>query len=278
MKNQDQIDYWNSEAGDKWVQYAAEIDELLSPFLDAVIAIVDLRSGEYVLDVGCGGGTLSIAARNAVGSEGSVTGIDISKPLIALALRRTESLSSKISFELTDASGYQNDQAFDALISRFGVMFFDNPTEAFSNLRKAIKLGGRLAFACWQPLADNDWARVPLEVAMPLLPELPEMPSPDAPGPFAFAEPKRVNTILLDAGWRDVGVTPFQTMVSLPGNTIQEAAEFMLKMGPLGRLMEMPGVDKSAVLNALKERFETHQSEDGKVTLLGSAWLVTAHN
>jgi SAM-dependent methyltransferase len=95
--------------------------------------------------------------------------------------------------------------AYDAVISRFGIMFFNDPTAAFANLRRANKTGGRITFACWQPLTANEWLLVPGAAIAEHVP-LPEPGPPDAPGMFALAEPDRTHTILADAGWRDIDV------------------------------------------------------------------------
>lgn len=222
MTNIKQIEYWNGPAGDKWVRYAERLDTLLAPFADAVLDTVALKAGEHVLDIGCGAGALTLKAASCVG-EGAM-GIDVSRPLLSLAKRRASDSGVAVSFGEADASAYRSPQHVDALISRFGVMFFDDPVAAFAHLRDSLRPEGRMTFACWQSLGDNDWARAPLEAAMPLLPEPPAAPPPDAPGPFAFADQDRTASILRDAGWKGVDIQPWLGRVTLPGESVPEAA------------------------------------------------------
>lgn len=278
MDNTEQIDYWNGKAGEKWVRHAERLDRLLAPFIDAVLESVALRSGEQVLDIGCGGGALSLAAAKMVEPTGSVRGVDVSAPLLALARRRAEEGGLAAAFEEADAATYRAERLVDAVISRFGVMFFNDPIAAFANLRANTKPDGRLCFACWQGLSENDWARAPLAAALPLLPEPPAPPTPGAPGPFAFADKDRVAGLLSDAGWQGIEIAPWRGKLTLPGETVAEAAGFMLELGPVARLVAESGADLDAVEATLIEALTPHAAPDGTVALPGAAWIVSAVN
>lgn len=132
MDNQDQSDYWNGEAGARWVSFSDRLDAMLLPFAEQIIEMANIKPDETVLDIGCGGGALSLMAAD-VGR--SVLGVDISKPLIDLASNRAKTRES-IQFRCADASRFALDKKQDVAISRFGVMFFENPAEAFSNIRQ----------------------------------------------------------------------------------------------------------------------------------------------
>jgi ubiquinone/menaquinone biosynthesis C-methylase UbiE len=96
--------------------------------------------------VGCGNGAISLEAARAVGPSGQVTGLDLSAPMLEVARRRAEEQGLNVDFVRCDAQTASFDQPFDVVLSRFGVMFFDNPGVAFANLAKATRPGGRLCF------------------------------------------------------------------------------------------------------------------------------------
>lgn len=276
MNNEAQIEYWNGQAGDKWVRNAKALDGMLTPFIDAILGEAKLMAGETVLDIGCGAGALSLAAQEQVQPKGTVTGIDISRPLLDLAGERAEASGSSARFEEADASAYSAEKPVDCAISRFGVMFFDDPVGAFRSLRASLRPEGRLVFACWRGLAENEWARLPLETAQHLLKEIPASPPPGAPGPFAFADGERVRTMLKDAGWRGVDVKRWSGEMTMPGASIKETAEFMLELGPLSRLIAEAEVDKGALLDRLQSVLSDRADASGQVTLTAEAWIVSA--
>lgn len=276
MPNQDQVDFWNGDAGQKWVEFSEHLDGMLAPFADAVMVAADLSAGENVLDVGCGGGALSLRAADKVGAGGAVIGVDISAPLLALASERASAGGQNAIFEDCDASTFQMETPADVLISRFGVMFFDDPQAAFANLRGNIAPLGRLAFACWQPMMKNDWVRVPLEAGMENFTTAPKMPPAGTPGPFAFADPARVETLLSGAGWQNVSIEPWVGKMMMPGKTPAESAGLMMKLGPVARLVKEQGADMALVQATLEERMRQTVTPDGCVEMGAAVWIVTA--
>lgn len=133
-----------------------------------------------------------------------------------------------------------------------------------------------MTFVCWQSLNDNDWARAPLEAAIPLLPEPPAQPSPGAPGPFAFANKDYVATMLKEAGWKGISIQPWLGRITIPGDTVAEAASFMVELGPTARLVAEAGIDLSHVEDLLANRLAAHIDKDGRVTMPAAAWIASA--
>lgn len=275
MNNDAQIDYWNGPAGQKWVDQSNRLDAMLAPFADAALEAASIKQGERALDIGCGAGALTLRAAGVAGSAASL-GVDVSEPLLKLAKRRAADASSSARFEQADASAFKTDQAFDLMISRFGVMFFEDPAAAFANIRQQIRADGRMAFMCWQKLSLNDWAFAPLQAALPLLKEAPPQPDPHAPGPFAFADKDRLADILTSAGWKSVAIEPFETPVTLPGDDVEASAAFMLKLGPLSRLIAAQNLDSGPIEDALKSSLTEEMGADGQVTMKSACWRVTA--
>ncbi len=208
MSNQEQIDYWNGEAGRKWAQRDSQMARLLAPVSEALLDHSDLAGARAALDVGCGGGSGTRLLAKRLAPEACVLGVDISEPLLDIARGGEGESPGHIAYLCADAASHDFGEAqFDLLFSRFGVMFFDDPTAAFTHMRSAMLPGATLAFCCWQALAQNAWTALPLQAALTVLPR-PPAPPPRAPGPFAFAEPAYVQEVLSGAGWTDIQVTP----------------------------------------------------------------------
>ena len=214
--NAQQIQYWN-DTGPRWVAQQNVIDDQIRQLGRLAMDRSTVQPGERVLDVGCGCGDTTVELAGRVAPGGTVTGIDISAPMLERARERARTQGAAARFELADAQTHAFAPAIvDVIFSRFGVMFFTDPTAAFANLRRALTPGGRLAFVCWQALPDNPWMFVPLGAALQYLPT-PPLPGPDAPGPFSFADPGRVRTILAGAGFRDVAFEDVREVLTLVG-------------------------------------------------------------
>ncbi|MEM8564749.1 MAG: class I SAM-dependent methyltransferase, partial [Pseudomonadota bacterium] len=169
MANEEQKDYWNGDAGRRWAEEDAVMSRLLEPVSNKLMDHAQLSGYRQALDIGCGGGSQSLALAQRLGSRAQVLGIDISEPLLGLAhskkAHRSEDCAD-LDFLLADAAVHTFEQnRFDLLFSRFGVMFFEDPIAAFTNLRTACKPGATLAFCCWQAMPLNDWLRIPIDCA-----------------------------------------------------------------------------------------------------------------
>ncbi len=273
MDNTAQIDYWNGPAGQKWVRDAERLDAMLRPFAVAVMEAARPQPGEVAADIGCGAGALSLMLARA---GAKVTGVDISAPLVELARQRAGAEGVAAHFDLADASVWKPAIPVQLAVSRFGVMFFAEPAEAFRNIRAGMTAGGRLAFACWQPLSVNEWALLPLMAAAGFLKEMPAPLPPGTPGPFAFADPGLVTQILSDSGWSGVRITPWEGLLELPGGNAEETAGFMMEIGPLARAMAEQGTDAAAVKAALVARIRDLTRDTGRTLLKAAAWIVEA--
>ena len=272
MSDQDMAAYWD-RAGKVWVEQQGLLDRIYQPIARAVVEAADLRNGEAVLDVGCGAGATTFEAAWRVGPQGRAVGVDISPALVELARRRAgEDGLEGVAFLLADAQTHVFTGEFDAIVSRFGVMFFPDPVAAFANLRTALKPGGRLAFACWRGPEDNAIATVPLEAAAPFLPEIPKFQK-DAPGRFGFADPDRVRAILEASGWRDVVIAPLDDPTPVSAD---ELLTMSLRVGPLNPILA--GRDETlreAVGAAVTAALEPYV-KDGVAQMNSACWLVTA--
>lgn len=269
---QDMSAYWD-RAGKVWVEQQTLLDRLYAPIARRVVDAVDPRAGEAVLDVGCGSGATTFEAAWRTGPEGSAVGVDISGALVELARRRAgEAGLEGVDFVLADAQTHGFKPEFDAIVSRFGVMFFPDPVAAFANLRGALKPGGRLAFVSWRSPEDNAITQVPLQAAAPFLPVVPAFEK-DAPGRFGFADPERVRRILGEAGWKKIEIAPLDEPTPV---SFEELLTMSLRVGPLNPILagQDEGV-REKVREAVTAALEPYV-KDGRAEMNSACWLVTA--
>ena len=277
--NADQIAEWNGVLGQTWATMRDDIDPVVAVFGDAALKVAAPQPGERVLDIGCGCGDTTIAIARLVGDRGAVLGVDVSQPMLDVAQESArEARLRHLEFRNSDASIAAMPAANDLLFSRFGVMFFGNPTTAFAHMRESLKARARCVFVCWRTPRDNAWAMAPLAAARAAMDVTPPPADPDAPGPFAFADDTRVRAILADAGFTDIVFTRHDAPV-VYGRTPRAAAERALRVGPASRFArDMGDANRPRILDAVEQAFSQLAAPDGEVTLIGSAWIVTATN
>lgn len=277
MSNAEQVEYWNSKVGDTWARMQAQLDLAFTPVTSALLSLAAPQPGENALDIGCGTGETTLALAAAVGDDGSALGLDISDQLLARARERAEELLSEADFRNADAATFADEDDFDLIVSRFGVMFFDDPAAAFANLHQRAAAGGRLCFACWQPAADNLWASLPMQALADILPPVPAT-DPHAPGPFAFADPERVHGILAAAGWQDIAfhAVPFTMVIGEGDDPVASAVHFNLRIGGAARLVRDAGPEVEPAAKAALAKALAPYAADGIVGLPGAVWLVSA--
>jgi SAM-dependent methyltransferase len=275
-RNADQIAYWNGAGGRHWASRQEHQDIVLAPILTAALARAAIRPGERVVDIGCGCGASAIALGRLVAPAGRVLGLDVSGPMLA---RAAERLPPELPVELVqaDATTYAfAPGSFDLLFSRFGVMFFAEPARSFANLRRALRPGGRLAFACWRPPRENPWMMVPLQAAYEHVPRLPQL-GPEDPGPFSFADPARVQRVLGEAGFSAIALEPFDLALDMAtGKGLDAAVNAALEIGATSRAIDgQPPAVLAAVAQSIRQALAPHQ-QGGAVPLAAATWLVTA--
>jgi len=269
--NQQQIDYWNGQAGATWVAAQARLDAMLEPLSVIALQRAAVQAGERVIDVGCGCGATSLAMAQQ-GAE--VWGLDISAPMLDHARARADGLSG-VTFSVGDAASVPLTPDHDLIFSRFGVMFFADPVAAFRHLRSGLRDDGRLVFLCWQAPRENPWVSVGGAAIQPFLPTPAAPPDPRAPGPFAFGDLDYLHGVLAAAGYANIVIDSVREKLTL-GADLDEAMAFQGQVGPAARaLAELQGDQREAALAAAREALVPYLSSTG-VVLEGATWLVSA--
>lgn len=270
IANADQAAHWD-QAGKVWVEHAGPLDRFLDKVTPPLIEAAFPGDGGRVLDVGCGYGSTTLEMAKRVGASGRCVGLDISPPMLDLARARAAAVPNA-EFLLADAQTAElGPQAFDAVMSRFGVMFFQGPDAAFENIRRATRPGGRLAFVAWRSPMENAFFAAPAMAAAALMPAAPA-PDPDAPGQFAFADPGKVRGILERSGWREIAVEPLDAPVSV---TRDDAMELLLGVGPAGAAVRADPSLGPKLTEAVTQALEPYRHGD-RLKVNAACWLVTA--
>lgn len=262
--NSEQIEIWNGDIGQRWTEEQALLDAMLAPLGLAGLERAGVAQGERVFDIGCGCGDTSLAIMDRVGPDGQVTGIDISEPMLARAQARAQG-QNNISFRKADATTHDFETgSADLIFSRFGVMFFDDPVAAFSNMRRALTPEGRLCNVVWRPVRENPWVLKSLMVAAEYI-QMPQPAGPEDPGPFSFGDAARVERILGTAGFTDIDLEPHDTKIAIgQGMGLEDAVDFLLGIGPL-RLMlaESDTATQTRVRDAVTEAVKSDFGAQG---------------
>lgn len=266
---------WNGTAGCAWVEAQALLDRTLQPFEDLLVEAVSDSGARQVLDIGCGTGSTTRAVGRLLGAAGRCLGNDISEPMIAAARGLAEREGSPASFVCADAQTHAFEPAaFDMIISRFGVMFFDDSVQAFANLRRAARSGGRLQCVVWRSAAENPFMTTAERAAAPLLPNLPARRA-DEPGQFGLADAQRVRSMLEESGWGEVDIRAIDVPCTLPEN---ELTRYGTRFGPVGRfLQEADPQTRAQVAAVVRAAFDpfVHGAE---VRFTAACWMVGARN
>jgi SAM-dependent methyltransferase len=268
-------DGWNGSAGRHWVAHEDRHDRMLASLTSRLVRAAGVSVDDKILDIGCGcGETSRIAARKASGGE--VLGVDISGPILDRARARAEQEGLRnLRFEQADAESAPLPPAhFDLAMSRFGIMFFNDPQAGFDTIARALRPGGRFAFLCWQEALQNEHIVVPFSV-LAGYGTLPDIGTPGAPGPFSLADPDRIRELLTKAGCGDVRIEPVQEPLRVGSDVPDVLGYFRHHPVASSIVGSMDEPTLARALDDLENAIRPFQTPDG-VFLGSSAWLVTA--
>lgn len=264
--NDEQFEFWNEGIGRKWVEEDDSMNERLSILTKELFLRSNIKRDDKILDIGCGGGQTTFEASEMVGENGYVVGADISKILLDLAESKYAN-TKNLEFKYCDVQNYEfKVNSFSKVISRFGVMFFENPIEAFKNIYNSIQEGGSLNFVCWTNVMENEFFTDPTNIIIKHInKEFPEITK--APGPLAFSEEDYVKEILMSSKFKNVKIEKVYSSISTNDSAEKDGA-LLLKLGLGGRLLADANLSKKELSIIRDEMVEISQKrqKDGKIT------------
>lgn len=275
--NSEQAEFWASMAP-TWVEMDELLDRIAGEPGRAAMDRLELHPGQRVVDLGCGTGPTTVELADRVGPRGSVVGVDIADEMLDRARKRaTEGGVGNATFVHADVQGHDlGAGTFDAAFSRFGVMFYADPVSAFTNIRRALKPGGRLSFVCWQDVFTNEWMLVPGLAVMSVTGTLPPMPEPGEPGPFSLSDPARVRSVLEETGFHNVDIVPQNDVVTVDADEIPAQAGLAMRVGAAREaLQEADDLTRQRAQEAVVQAL-TEKVQDGQLRLTRGVLLVAA--
>jgi SAM-dependent methyltransferase len=269
----EQTALWNGAAGRAWVEAQPVLDRLFTPLETLLVEAVRAASVRSVLDVGCGTGGTTIAVARALDGTGHCLGVDISEPMITLARTRAAQERVAAEFVVADAQVHSFEPAsVDMIMSRFGVMFFSDPVQAFSNLRRAARDDAQLRLIAWRSAAENPFMTTAERAAVPLLPNIPPR-RPDGPGQFALADRDRVHAMLHESGWIGIDIRPLDVACALPE---QDLFRYVTRLGPVGLILQEADEDTRARIGeSIRGAYDPYIHAD-QVRFTAACWMISA--
>ena len=279
--NNQYIDFWNAVLVPKFNTWRHILAGGLHLHSAKVFPALPLRSGDRVLDVGCGWGDTAIELARRVGPAGSVVGLDCCGAFLDAG--RADAKASgltNLTFLEADVQAYPFEPVHDFCFSRFGTQFFEDPVAGLHNMRLGLRPGGLMTMIVWRARADNPWLTLSKEILLRYLPPVKEDAATCGPGPFSMTDPEAVTRQLHIAGYSDARFERIDAEV-LVGRDLDEAVAFQLAIGPAGEVYREAGElaerQHGKLVAALKDELKKFVRPEG-VMMKSSSWMVTAQN
>lgn len=276
------VQFWNEVLAPKFIRFRHILVDGLTRHSEAVFPRLPVRSGDRVLDVGCGFGDTAIQLARLVGPEGEVLGIDCCDAFLAAAEADREQAGVRnLSFQRGDAEIALPEGAFDFVFARFGTMFFANPVAGLRNMRRALRPGGRMVHIVWRNPADNPWLSMAKEVVLQFLPPPGEDARTCGPGPFSMADEPTVRRMMEIAGYENIVFERVDAPV-LIGHDVNDAIQFQLAIGPAGEVFREAGEEAEAkraeIEAALADAIRRQSTAADGIIMPSSSWVISATN
>lgn len=274
------VDFWNEVLAPKFIRFRHVLQSGLSRHSEAVFPVLPIRSGDRILDVGCGFGdtALLLAARGGEASE--VVGMDCCEAFLDLARDDAErQWVGNVRFIAGDVERGVDEGQFDFVFARFGTMFFTNPVAGLRAMRACLKPGGRMAHIVWRDRADNPWLIEARDIVRKFLPSPGENARTCGPGPFSMADETMTRAQMEAAGFTDIEFQRVDVKVNV-GRDIADAIAFQLAIGPAGETFREAGAlaeeRRADIEAALETRFREIEEKNDGLWMDSSSWLITA--
>ena len=275
------VDFWNDVLMSKFVRYRHVLVGGLTLHSAKVFPTLKVRSGDRVIDAGCGFGDTATELARLVGPSGSVLGIDCCDAFLQFGREDAKTAGiDNVVFLKGDVQNYPFKQDYDFCFSRFGAQFFENPVAGLRNMRAALRPGGIMTMIVWRALTENPWLALPKQIILKFLPPPGEDAQTCGPGPFSMADTAVVTKQLEIAGYTDIEFERVDARV-IVGKNLEDAVAFQLALGPAGEIYREAGAEaerrKGEIVAAMKAEIGKWVTSDG-IYMDSSSWKVVATN
>lgn len=275
------VDFWNDVLVPKFTKYRHVLVGGLTLHSEKIFPTLELREGDTAVDVGCGFGDTAIQIAERVGPTGSVLGIDCCNAFLEHARADARAAGvTNVTFVEADVQTYPFEPVHDFCFSRFGTQFFENPVAGLRSMRTSLKRGGVMTMIVWRTIDDNPWLGMPKDVIIEHLPAPGEDARTCGPGPFSMADQEMVSKQLEIAGYDEVEFERIDAPLMI-GNSVEDAVNFQLALGPAGEVYREAGAEAEAkhdeIVAALKVELSKHATDNG-VVMDSSSWKIRARN
>jgi ubiquinone/menaquinone biosynthesis C-methylase UbiE len=276
--NREAAEAWSGSLFECFVRFRDLATAGLGAHGNAAMEANPPRSGDRVLDVGCGFGDTTQQLAALVGPEGEAVGIDVSQPFVAVAREEADGVEN-VRFTTGDVQVAELEPGFDYAFSRMGIMFFASPVAALRNVREALVPGGRLCAVVWRRKEDNEWVRRAELVVEKYLDHPEESDEPTCgPGPFSMANADTVTEQLKLAGFEAISLRRSDLPLKI-GDDLDHAVEFNMALGPAGEVLRLweDRIDeiRPKIAAELREALAEFEGPEG-VFAPASTWIIGA--
>ncbi len=280
-ENNEFVEFWNEILVPKFIRYRHILVGGLTHHSARILPNLDVNEGDSVVDVGCGFGDTAIELAKIAGERGSVLGLDCCNAFLEFGRKdaKAEGIHN-IDFVAADVQTFPFKPVHDFCFSRFGTQFFENPVAGLRSMRQSLRPDGVMTMIVWRTIDDNPWLGVPKDVVLGLLPPPGEDARTCGPGPFSMSNSDMVTSQLRIAGYDGIKFERVDVPLMV-GNTLDDAVEFQLALGPAGEVYREAGdlavARHDEIVTALKEELKKHETSNG-VIMDSSSWVVSARN
>ena len=275
------VDFWNDILVPKFTKYRHILVGGLTHHSEKIFPKLEIREGDKAVDVGCGFGDTAIQIAERVGPGGSVLGIDCCDAFLEYGRADAKAAGiSNVSFVEGDVQNYPFEAVHDFCFSRFGTQFFENPVAGLRSMRSSLRPGGIMTMIVWRSIDDNPWLGMPKQIVLEHLPPPGEDARTCGPGPFSMADQEMVTRQLEIAGYDEIEFERIDAPLMV-GDTLEDAVNFQLALGPAGEVYREAGdvahAKHDEIVRALKSALAGYVTDEG-VILESSSWKIRARN